>query len=112
MTIILCMVLAQMALVAGQVSLKRGMGKVSLSPRPTKKIIANVAVGTTFLTLWFLLWMRLLQKVELSYIYPFEGISPILLAFAAWILLKEKVTRKSWIGVGLIGLGTLLVGLS
>ena len=79
------MVLAQVALVAGQVLLKRGMGKVGLSPRPIKKIVANVAVGITFLTLWFLLWMRLLPKVDLSYIYPFEGISPILLAFAAWI---------------------------
>ena len=53
-----------------------------------------------------------MQKWDLSYIYPFEGISPMLLVLAAWIILKEQMTWRSWIGVGVISAGVALVGMS
>ncbi len=104
--------LAQFALVAGQIFLKRGMGPTEGAPRPRGRIAANLAAGIGMLTVWFLLWMGLLQKLEISFIYPFEGISPLLLVLAAWVVLRERMGWRTWVGAGLITLGTVLVGMS
>jgi uncharacterized membrane protein len=53
--------------------------------------------------------MGLLQQLDLSHVYPFEGISPVI---AATVILGERQTWRSWVGVGLIALGTVLVGMS
>ena len=48
-------------------------------------------------------------QFDLSYLYPFEKLDRVLLAFAAWLILKEKMTRDLWIGVICICLGTVFV---
>jgi drug/metabolite transporter (DMT)-like permease len=58
------------------------------------------------MTISFFTWLTLLRKFELSYLYPFEGLDKVLLAFGAWLFLREKMTRNLWIGVILICLGT------
>ena len=56
--------------------------------------------------------MGLLRTHDLSLIYPFEGLSPLLLVLAARFFLQETLTWKTWAGVALIALGTVLVGMS
>ena len=56
--------------------------------------------------------MGLLQQLDLSHVYPFEGISPVLPVIAATVILGERQTWRSWVGVGLIAPGTVLVGMS
>ena len=108
---LLLILLSQTALVSGQLCLKRGMN-MTREGTGRVRVAGCVGAGVAMLTLWFLVWMGLLQRLDLSYVYPFEGISPILLVIAASVILKETLSRKAWIGVGLITLGTLVVGWS
>jgi len=98
-------VLAQVAQVAGQVLLKQGM------TRRTGRL-SRVAAGTALLTFWFLAWLQLLQGLDLSYLYPFEGLSLVLLVFASGFFLGERMRVSTWIGVALIATGMILVGLN
>jgi undecaprenyl phosphate-alpha-L-ara4N flippase subunit ArnE len=103
--------LSQAALVAGQVFLKHGM-TATTGGAGGGRTARSVMAGIAMLTLWFFVWMGLLQKLDLSYVYPFEGLSPILLVLAARVILHETLTWQAGLGVFLITLGTLLVGLS
>jgi uncharacterized membrane protein len=98
-------VLAQGAQVAGQVLLKQGMTR-------TEGRTSRVAAGTAMLTFWFLAWLKLLQGLDISYLYPFEGLSLVLLVFASSIFLGERMRGSAWIGVALITIGMILVGLN
>ena len=98
-------VLAQAAQVAGQVLLKQGMTR-------TVGRTSRVAAGTAMLTFWFLAWLKLLQGLDISYLYPFEGLSLVLLVFASSLLLGERLRGSTWIGVALITTGMILVGLN
>jgi multidrug transporter EmrE-like cation transporter len=102
---LLLVILAQFAQVGGQLLLKRGMS--GAGPR-----LPCVAGGLALLTVWFLAWLRLLQSLDLSYLYPFEGISLVLLVLAARVLLQEAIGARVWVGVGLITAGMVLVGLN
>ena len=98
-------ILAQGAQVAGQVLLKQGMTR-------TQGRVSRVAAGTAMLTFWFLAWLTLLQGLDLSYLYPFEGLSLVLLVFASSTFLGERMRGSTWIGVALITTGMILVGLN
>jgi uncharacterized membrane protein len=103
---------SQVALVAGQILLKHGMNHFGKKRWHLGRIVWGLGGGIAMLTVWFLLWMGLLQKLDLSFLYPFQGISPVLLVVTAGIFLKERANWRSWLGVGLITAGTLLVALS
>jgi uncharacterized membrane protein len=103
---------AQVTLVAGQIFLKHGMSMTREVATPLGRVTGSILAGVAMLAVWFFVWMGLLQKLDLSYVYPFEGISPILLVLAACVILKETLGWKSWVGISFITLGTILVGLS
>ena len=103
---------SQIFVVLGQVLLKRGLNLTHVRPVPAGPIATLLGGGIAMLTLWFLIWMGLLRSLDLSQIYPFEGLSPVLLVLAARFILLETLTWKTWAGVLLIALGTVLVGLS
>ncbi|HZE97570.1 MAG TPA: EamA family transporter [Planctomycetota bacterium] len=104
--------LSQVALVAGQVFLKKGMNELDRKPRRRGRVFAGVGAGIGLLTVWFLVWMGLLQKMDISYVYPFQGIGPVLMVFAAMVFLREKVDWRTWVGVALIAVGTVLVAIN
>ena len=111
MTIILWFVvlLSESCQVAGQIFFKHAMSRASgISLRRVGGLLAGFAV----MTVGFFLWLGLLQRFELSYIYPFEGIQRIVLVAAATFFLKETMTRELWLGVTLIVIGTVLVSSS
>jgi uncharacterized membrane protein len=102
--IALC-VLCEIALVIGQLLLKRGM-----SATPIR--IGLLAGGIGFQAIWFFLWLYLLARWDLSRIFPFEGLNPLLIAVGAMIFLKERLPLKSWIGIAMICVGVALVSSS
>ncbi|MBI5186104.1 MAG: EamA family transporter [Nitrospinae bacterium] len=104
--------LAQAAQVAGQIFLKHAMTSNGRCQGTAGKAKLHFTAGISLLTLWFFLWIGLLQKWDLSYIFPFEGVSPVLIVLAACFLLNEKMPMRSWVGVALISVGVVLVGLS
>jgi uncharacterized membrane protein len=61
------------------------------------------------MTLWFFLWLGLLEKLELSHIFPFEGLNPPILVLAAAVFFKERLSPSAWLGMALITAGIVLV---
>jgi uncharacterized membrane protein len=106
LAIFLC-ILAQLFLVAGQLFFKRAMNEAT--PMPGSRKLGILSIGIACQTVWFFLWLRLLQKWDLSRVFPFEGLDPLLLVLAAWLVLRERLTVATWVGVGLISAGIVVV---
>jgi len=104
-------IVSQVAQVGGQVLLKKGMAHAD-SQRRKRGVALHLGAGVGLLTVWFLIWMGLHQKMELSYLYPFQGVSPVLLVIAAAFLLKERTNWRTWGGIALISLGTIMVAVT
>lgn len=98
--------------VAGQLLFKRAMDfsrKVGFRNRRT---ISTLTVGILIMTLSFCLNLGLLQRFDLSYLYPFQGSSIIIIAVLSAIILKEKLTPRLIVGTLLIAAGVVLVSMS
>jgi len=108
----LLVILTVACLVAGQVILKHVMGMTHHTPIPWRRFIPRFALGIAIMTVWFLLWLSLLQTLDLSYLFPFEGLSAVFLSLAAMFFLKEKLTLRLWVGVVLILIGVMFVSAS
>jgi uncharacterized membrane protein len=108
--IALCLV-CQVCEVSGHLFIKHAMNATMVVPPAWATVARNMAAGVAILTLWFLLWLGLLQGWDLSRLYPFEGLGPPLLMLGAWLFLKEEVPLRAWIGIVLIGSGIALVSL-
>lgn len=106
LAIILCIV-CQLFLVVGQLFLKRAMAPDK--PTTWQRTALRLVPGIACMTLWFFLWLGLLEKLELSHIFPFEGLNPPILVLAAVVFFKERMTPSAWLGMGLITAGIVLV---
>ena len=105
----LLVVLTVACLVVGQLIIKHAMGMTHQKPMPWKKFLSRLAPGIGIMTLWFLLWVSLLQSYDLSYLFPFDSLSTVLLSLGAMVFLKEKLTARLWIGMTLIVVGVMFV---
>lgn len=50
-------------------------------------------------------WMLAVSRLELSKAYPFAAMSFVLVPIAAWLLLSEGITLKTFVGAALIVIG-------
>ena len=100
-------ILSQVFQVVGQIFIKHAM-EHSEKVRWTKTAL-RLAPGIVGLSIWFFLWVGLLESWDLKSIYPFQGLAPVLLVLAAMLFLKERLTLPAGIGVALITLGVVLV---
>ncbi len=111
--LLVLIVLSQVLMVAGQVLLKHALNGLDEGAGTGlwKKAVPFVySIGV--MALWFFLWIGLLSRFDLSYLFPFDALSPILMAMGASLVLKEKVTPRLWCGILLIVVGLLIVGVS
>jgi undecaprenyl phosphate-alpha-L-ara4N flippase subunit ArnE len=108
LTLFLCL-FCQVLTVAGNLLLKHAMAGIDGQQRSRLQTGLWLFAGIALLTLWFFLWLGLLSKYQLSQLYAFEGLAPVLLMASAWLFLGEKLPLVGWIGVGLIGGGLMLV---
>jgi uncharacterized membrane protein len=76
------------------------------------RFVSRVAGGIALMTISFFLTLGLLQRFDLSYLYPFQGLSVIIISLMAAVMLKEKLTLQLTIGGLLISTGIVLVSLS
>ena len=112
-TISLVLVLAALlAFVAGQLLLKKAMDAAHLSGFRSMKFLWPLAAGISLLGAQFFLNLGLLQRYDLSFIYPFQGLSVIIISLAAAIVLREKLTLQLVAGSLLISAGIVLVSLT
>ena len=101
--------LCQLCLVGGQLMVKRAMNSAGEAPKPWKAMLPALVSGIFLLSLWFFLWLGLLRDWELTRLFPFEALSPFLLALGAWLFLGERISARGWLGIALIGFGVTLV---
>lgn len=105
--VIFLAILCQLFLVAGQIFFKRAMGEAPHPPTRARRA-GMLSAGIALQALWFFIWINLLEKENLSRIFPFEGLNPVLLVAAAWLVLKERLSIHTALGVLLICGGIFL----
>ncbi len=94
--------------VAGQILFKHAMDDA----HSRKKSGIILTAGVFVMAVGFFVWLRLLTRFDLSFLYPFEGLDRIFVLPAAAFFLREKITARLWIGVFLIVGGVVLVAAS
>ena len=97
--------------VAGQLLFKRAM-ETSVKLGFGKGFLKVFLPGVGAMTISFFLTLGLLQKFDLSFVYPFQGLSVIIISLAATVLLREKLSGQLLFGALLISLGVIFVSLS
>lgn len=98
--------------VAAQLVLKRAMEFSTTHSMRNSYFISRIAIGVFLMTISFFLTLGLLQRYDLSYLYPFQGLSVIFITVLAAVVLKEKLSVRLTIGALLITAGVVLVSLS
>jgi len=98
--------------VAAQLILKRAMEFSTTHSMRSSYFISRVAVGVVLMTISFFFFFFLLQRFDLSYLYPFQGLSVIFITILAAVVLKERLSVRLTIGALLITAGIVLVSMS
>jgi drug/metabolite transporter (DMT)-like permease len=110
---LIIVLIALLAAVGGQLFLKKAMqsshGAVGFRSRA---VGIPFVIGIVLMTVQFFLNLGLLQRYDLSFIYPFQGLSVIIITFAAAFTLHEKLTLQLVAGSLLISVGVALVSLT
>ncbi len=104
--------IALITFVAGQLLLKQGMELTTGTNLRARRFVPFITGGIVLMTISFFLTLGLLQRFDLSYLYPFQGLSVIIIAITAAMTLREKLTLQLAIGALLISAGIVLVSLS
>lgn len=100
------------ATVCGQLLLKRAMARSTSSSFRDPRVLRVFVAGVASLTTSFFLTIALLQHFDLSFFYPIQGSTVILITLAAVWVLRERVSAQLLIGSALISAGIVLVSLS
>lgn len=98
--------------VAAQLILKRAMEFSATHGMGKSYFTSRIGIGVFLMTISFFLTLGLLQRYDLSYLYPFQGLSVIFITVLAVIVLKEKLSVRLAIGALLITAGIVLVSMS
>ena len=105
-------VVSLVSFVAAQLILKRAMETTTSTGFRNAQFVSKVTSVVILMTISFFLTLGLLQRFDLSYLYPFQGLSVIFITLMAAVVLKEKLNLRLTIGALLISAGIVLVSLS
>jgi uncharacterized membrane protein len=108
----LFILLSLVTFVVAQLILKRAMEFSTKNGMRNSYFTSRVAIGIVLMTISFFLTLGLLQRFDLSYLYPFQGLSVIFITILAAVVLKEKLSTRLTIGAVLITAGIVLVSMS
>src|SRR5205809_8137737 len=105
-------VVSLLSFVAAQLILKRAMELLATLGFRNFPLASLAAIGIALMTVSFFLTLGLLQRFDLSYLYPFQGLSVIFITLTAAVVLKEKLSLRLIVGAVLISAGIVLVSMS
>ena len=105
-------VVSLLSFVVAQLILKRAMMATRATGFRNARFVWKVSTGVVLMTISFFLTLGLLQRFDLSYLYPFQGLSVIFITLMAAAVLKEKLNLRLAIGALLISVGIVLVSMS
>jgi multidrug transporter EmrE-like cation transporter len=100
--------------VVGQLLIKMGMSEMGASPGELDQLFWfalksflnwKVLGGLTSAGAAAVAWMMALSRTEISFAYPFMGLSIVLVLAFAPAMFGEHVPMSRWIGVGVVCLG-------
>lgn len=104
---LLLILLAHASNVVGQIVMKTALLATGRADRITR---FGVAIGG--MTLSFFITLGLLQHFDLSFLYPFQASSLIMMAIGTRIFLGEKLSRRNLAAMAVIVAGVALVSTS
>jgi uncharacterized membrane protein len=105
-------VVSLLSFVVAQLVLKRAVEFPAKIGLDNPRFVWLVTLGVLLMTISFFITLGLLQRFALSYLYPFQGLSVIIIVVMAAVVLKEKLTLQLTIGSLLISAGIVLVSIS
>jgi uncharacterized membrane protein len=105
-------VVSLLTFVAAQLILKKAMEVSATLGLRSSRFVSLAAIGIALMTVSFFLTLGLLQRFDLSYLYPFQGLSVIFITLTAAAVLKEKLSLRLTVGALLISVGIVLVSIS
>lgn len=108
----LLIVVSLLSFVVAQLLLKKAMESTAAHGMRKARFISLVAAGIALMIVSFFLTLGLLQRFDLSYLYPFQGLSVIFITVMAAAVLKEKLNLRLIAGAALITIGIVLVSMS
>ena len=112
MTAIVIFVIEIIATVTGQLLLKHSLEDSTRLGFSHPRILKLFFGGVLSLTISFFLTIALLQHFDLSFFYPIQGSTVVLITVAAIIFLRERLSTQLLIGSVLISIGIALVSVS
>jgi drug/metabolite transporter (DMT)-like permease len=100
-----------------QLLLKKGVGFVNFNQSIwglVMSILTNIYIfaGVFIFVISLFLWLYLLSKFDLSFLYPFGSLSYVLAALGGWFFFAENITLYRSGGILLILIGVILVAKS
>jgi uncharacterized membrane protein len=105
-------VVSLLSFVMAQLVLKRAMAISAMKGLGNSRFVSLTLAGIALMTVSFFLTLGLLQRFDLSYLYPFQGLSVIFITLMAALVLKEKLNMRLAVGALLISAGIVLVSMS
>jgi len=96
----------------GQIFFKKGVNTISARHfRFFVEAVKNrfIWLGIITTTLYFFLWMAVLKMADVSWALPIRSIQYLLVAVLAILFLEEKISKKRWIGIGLVMVGIFFI---
>lgn len=115
---ILCLItVSLLAFVAGQLLIKVAMTDEEENAArgrhlSTRRKITVFTLGIASMTVTFFINLGLLQKLDLSFLFPFQGLCVIVVTLGASYFLKERLTWWLVTGTLLVTAGVILVSAS
>jgi uncharacterized membrane protein len=100
------------SVVAGQLLLKRAMEESNRLGFRDHRVLTIFFASVASLTISFFLTIALLQHFDLSFFYPIQGSTVVLIVLAAVLFLREKLSIQLLVGSLLISIGIVIVSLS
>jgi len=104
---------------AGQILMKYGMRMIGVFPvrellSKIVSIIFNPFVfsGLSLFGFSSIIWLVVLSRLELSFVYPMVSVAYIIVTIASFFLFSEQVTLIRWLGILTICAGVILISRS
>lgn len=119
--IVILLLLSVLTNAAFQLSLKRGIlglrGSGFRGFRDGRSIfcvLSNpfILFAAALLLPSMLLWLKALSMTDLSFAYPFQSLTLVLISLGSMVFLKERVATRQWAGIALIVLGIFCISYS
>jgi drug/metabolite transporter (DMT)-like permease len=101
-------------LVLGQTAWKYGMQNLQLEGSFVAKFFQFffspfILLGFALYIIATVIWMYLLSKLPLSFLYPLQSVAYIFSLVVALLIFKEHIPVTRWIGTGIILFGVYMV---